>query len=165
MGFWACAQLVPHRTATALRFLRINGHEVFCPQMRSPRRLHPEPLFPNYTFLGIELRWHTAARSPGVMKLIMDGDHPAKVPEGVIQQLRARERNGVIELPSPPGLRRGDAIKITKGPFADQLATFGSLKPHQRCEVLLRWLGSERRLLLPRRHIVALPSRQSLGSE
>jgi transcription antitermination factor NusG len=56
------------------------------------------PLFPGYAFIAIELQWHAARWYIGVRRLIMDGVQPAKVPDAVIEEIRARERKGAVEL-------------------------------------------------------------------
>ncbi len=75
----------------------------------------------------------------------------------MIQGLRARESaDGLIELPRPPGLRRGDQIRIVSGPFENQLAIFEGMRPRERVEVLLALLGAERRIEVSRRDITVL---------
>src|SRR5215471_2680936 len=80
MGYWACAQLEPNRTALALHCLGINGFEVYCPRLREQRRSRSgrkmvvtPPLFPGYTFVLVVSGWWDARWSPGVVRLIMDG--------------------------------------------------------------------------------------------
>ena len=53
-----------------------------------------------------------ARRSPGVIRLVMDGAVPARVPEAVIAEIRSRERNGLIELLKPRGLAPGMRVKV-----------------------------------------------------
>ena len=81
--------------------------------------------------------------------MIMDGSCPARVPDGVIKEIRARERDGLIELPKPPGLRRGDRVRITSGPFSDHLALYQGQASHDRVAVLLQLLGGRQRTELP----------------
>jgi transcriptional antiterminator RfaH len=114
------------------------------------------PLFPGYAFVLIQLQWHAARWAPGVAMLIMDGDHPARVPDGVITEIRGRERNGLIDLPRP-GLRRGDRVRILHGPFAGRLALYAGMKPRERVEVLLSLLGGQQRVELPAADIAAEP--------
>jgi transcription antitermination factor NusG len=83
---------------------------------------------------------------------VLDGVQPAKVPDKVIADLKRRERNGLVELPLPPGLRRGDQVRITRGVFAGQLALFDGMRPHERVAVLLQLLG---RVELPKGDIEA----------
>jgi transcriptional antiterminator RfaH len=76
------------------------------------------PLFPGYLFLMIKLQWHAAKVAPGVTRLVMDGLTPARVPDRVIEELRRKERNGVIELPKPPPrLCPGGRVKVVGGPL------------------------------------------------
>jgi hypothetical protein len=66
--------------------------------------------------------------------------------------LRGRERGGLIELPRPPGLKRGDRVRITRGLFTGQVALFDGMRGHERVAVLLALLG---RVELPKGDIVA----------
>jgi transcription antitermination factor NusG len=75
--------------------------------------------------------------------------HAARVPDTVIDGLRASERDGLIELPKPPRFQRGDKVRVTSGAFIDRLAVFDGQTAHQRVAVLLRLLGGERRIELP----------------
>ena len=83
MSFWACAQLEANRERLALHCLGLAGYEVYLPRIRA-RRLKTAALFPGYAFVLIELRWHSARWSPGVLRLVLDGMQPAKVPDKVI---------------------------------------------------------------------------------
>ena len=80
--------------------------------------------------------------------LVMDGTAPAKVPDAVIAEIRSREREGAIEL--PPKVRPGDRVRVLRGPFRDHLAIYAGMTGRDRVAVLLRLLGGERRILLPR---------------
>jgi transcriptional antiterminator RfaH len=148
MSYWACAQLEAKRERLALHCLSLRGFEVYLPRLRvkriTPARktgLQAPALFPGYAFVLIELQWHAARWSPGILRLVLDGDRPAKVPDNVIAELKGRERNGLVELPSSPGFRRGDKVRITRGLLAGQLALFDGMRPHERVAVLLQLLG------------------------
>ena len=65
--------------------------------------------------------------APGTLGLIMDGLQPARVPDAVIAELRARECNGLIELPKPRGLRRGDQVRIIRGPFRGRAGLYAGM--------------------------------------
>jgi transcriptional antiterminator RfaH len=140
VSFWACAQLEANRERLALHCLDLAGYQVYLPRIRLPK-LRTAALFPGYAFVLIELQWHAARWSPGVLRLVLDGAQPAKVPNKVITELKGRERNGLVELPSPLGFRRGDTVRITCGVFAGQLAVFDGMRPHERVAVLLQLLG------------------------
>jgi transcription antitermination factor NusG len=157
MSYWACALLEAHREKTALRFLTLAGYETYCPWLRVKRSV--VPLFPGYCFVLIaDHGWWAARWSIAVRSIV--GTHigePARVPDSVISGLRARERNGLIQLPQKPGLRRGDQVRITRGPMADRLAVFDGMKGSERVMVLLALLGSVQRVELPKSAIEAAP--------
>jgi transcriptional antiterminator RfaH len=152
MAYWACAQLVPYREQLALHTLALAGYETYRPLLRARRvsygrRLEvTHPLFPGYAFIAITNGWWSARWSPGVAKLVLDGAAPAKVPDAVITEIRSRERGGLVELPSK--LKRGDPIRILKGPFADRVGLYDGMPARERITVLLQLLGSERRVSL-----------------
>ena len=160
--FWACVRTESKRETVAKRFLELAGFEVYVPRVREQRVRRRRkidvilPLFPTYAFIVIEQQWHRARWSIGVAALIMDGEHPARVPDQVIAGIRAREVRGAVELPKSSGLKPGDHVKILGGPFRGQLAFYAGMKPHQRVEVLLALLGSHQRVKLPRADVEAL---------
>jgi len=159
VAYWTCAQLLANRTALALHCLTLAGYEVYHPRLRVHRRNHGRrieaapPLFPGYCFVAIELQWHTARWTPGVIRLVLDGTGPARVPDSVIAELRGRERGGLIELPKPPPLRRGARVRILRGPFTGHLAIFADMRPRERVEILLQLLGGEQRVTLAKKDI------------
>ena len=64
----------------------------------------------------------------------------------IIDDLRKRERNRLIELPRLK-LRPGDRVRLLRGPFAGHLAIFAGMKPRER--VVLTFLGAQQRVTLP----------------
>jgi len=135
--------------------LGLAGYEVYLPRLREHRRIRGRsveirpPLFPGYIFILIVLQWSAARYSPGIATLVMNGGGPARVPDCVIDEIRSRERNGLIELPKPPGLARGDRVRIVRGPFTDHLALYQGQTSQDRVAVLLTLLGGRHRTELP----------------
>ena len=169
MSYWCCARLEPRREAVAQHFLKLAGYQIYVPQIREQRirrRRQIEviaPLFPCYAFIVIEGQWRSARWSVGVAALIMRGVAPAPVPDHIIEEIRQREVRGAVELPPPPRLQPGDRVKVLTGPFAGQLALYAGMRPHERVEVLLSFLGSQQRVTL-RRDAVAAPTDADLTS-
>ena len=159
MAYWTAARYVPQQERLALHFLGLAGFDVYLPRLREQRIVRgcrvevTPPLFPGYCFVAIELQWHAAHRAPGTLGLVLNGGGPAHVPDSVIDELRSRERNGLIELAKPRGPRVGSRVKVTVGPFAGQLGFYAGMKPHQRVEVLLTLLGGQQRVSLSREAI------------
>jgi transcriptional antiterminator RfaH len=145
--YWAAAQLQPQRDTLALHFLRQAGFETYAPRLRERRTVKGRKvvrtplLFPAYAFVFIQMQWHQARWAPGVIRLVMDGAAPARVPDAVIDEIRAREVRGFVELPKPPPAQFGDTMRILRGPFEGRLAIYAGMKPRARVEVLLGLLG------------------------
>jgi transcriptional antiterminator RfaH len=167
--YWCCTRLEAHRENVAAHFLKLAGFETYFPRIREQRiRRHRRveviaPLFPAYGFVLITLQWHAARWAPGTCGLIMNGVAPARVPDHIIDEIRMRERNGAVELPKPLGLKPGDQVRILSGAFEGHLALYAGMKPHERVEVLLSFLGSQQRVTL-RRDAVAAPTDADLTS-
>jgi transcriptional antiterminator RfaH len=111
MAFWAVAQLQPQRQALALHLLEQKQFPVYAPRLRERRTVRGRredieaPLFPGYAFVAIELQWHAARWCPGVIRLVMDGLQPARVPDAVIEEIHGRERNGAVPSQASAPLR------------------------------------------------------------
>jgi transcriptional antiterminator RfaH len=142
-----------------LHCLALAGYQTYYPRLRDRRIRHGRrvelrpALFPGYAFIAVELQWHAARWTAGVINLIMDGVGPARVPDNVIAEIRGREVAGLIELAPPPGLRRGARIRILHGPFRDLLGIYAGTRPRQRVEILLQLLGGEQRVTLTKKDI------------
>jgi hypothetical protein len=152
MPFWCCRTEV-NREHIAERFLRMAGYEVYYPRIRERGRARP--LFPAYCFITAALQWYRARWSIGVVALLAGASgEPAIVADAIIMDLRNHEdKDGLLRLPQPPGLQRGDRVLIKCGPFVDRLALYDGQAPHERVAVLLTWLGSRRRIEMPKGHI------------
>jgi transcriptional antiterminator RfaH len=168
MPFWCCAQLENHRVGLALHCLQLEGYEIYAPRVLTHRLSHGRKiegrplLFPSYAFVLIITGWWQARWAPGVIRLITAGDAtPVRVPSTVIAALRASERDGLVELPKTNRFRRGDKVRITRGPFREHLALYDGQTSHERVAVLLQLLGSQRLVELPEDAVEAVkPSLQ-----
>ena len=162
MAYWCAARLLARREHLALRFLAQSGYETYFPQLREHRvsfgrKIEVRPgLFPGYAFVLIQLQWHTARWAPGTLGLIMDGIQPAKVPDPVIEEIRSRERNGLVELPRREVFKAGDKVRITQGLLLGHIGLYAGMRAHERVLVLLALLGGQQRVELPKDSIEAV---------
>jgi len=162
--YWACAQTAPQREAAAQHFLGLAGYRSYLPRLRLVRPRQGRkvetrpPLFPGYLFVWIVEGWWAARWCPHVVRLIAAGDGPAHVSAAVVDEIKSREVNGLIELSKPSGLRRGERVRILRGPFTGHLAIFADMKPRQRVEILLQLLGAVQRVELARDDIEVIDS-------
>jgi transcription antitermination factor NusG len=98
MAYWAAVQLQASRERLALHCLsKVNGFEIYSPRIKAPRarrEVGTRPLFPGYCFVLIVSQWWAARWSPGVIRIVLDGAVPARVPDQAITELRRREHRG-----------------------------------------------------------------------
>jgi transcriptional antiterminator RfaH len=117
----------------------------------NPRSRKLVPYFPGYLFVLVDLE--SAGKSvfqwmPHTIGLVGFGGEPAYVPENLIHELRKR----VEEISRAggevfDGLKSGDTVRISSGPFAGFEAIFDArLSGDERVRVLLEFLNNKRRL-------------------
>jgi transcriptional antiterminator RfaH len=133
----ACAGKFRERLAA--HCLGLKGFEIYCPRVREQIRIRGRkivrtpPLFPGYAFVLVVSAWWDARWSAGVRRIVMDGEHPAHVPDAVIAEIRSRERNGLVELVKPRGLRPGTRVRVISGPLSEKIGMLAVLRPHLFC--------------------------------
>ncbi len=147
---WYVATTLPHMEAGAAGRLQDQGFEVFLPlhrkTIRHARRLSDvvRPVFPGYLFIRMDTgrcRWRAVNGTQGIGHLIASGASPLPVRSGVVEALKeATDSEGLLHLAN--GLEPGDTVRLKDGPFANTIGTLLSLRPNDRCQVLISWLGS-----------------------
>ena len=94
----------------------------------------------------------------GVIRLLMDGDRPARVADTIIDDIRAREVGGIVRLPKPPPFRSGDRVRVLRGPFEGHFGLYDGMAPHERVYVLLSLLGTQVRTEMSGADVVRRPA-------
>ena len=155
-NFWYVLRSKPNKElflAKQLEFLEI---EFYYPQLTvrpvNPRSMKIKPYFPGYLFIRIDQsdpKLFKFDRIPGTVGLLHIGDELARVPEGVINGIRARvEKINETRGEHFINFKKGDPIKIDSGPFAGYEAIFDTrLSGTERVKVLLSLL-QDRKLLI-----------------
>ena len=166
MAFWTAARIMPRKERLALHFLGLSGFQTYVPRtkdrvVRRGRKVSEiTALFPSYIFILIEVGWYAARFTPGLSAIVMYGDRPACVPDAVIADLHARERNGLIRLPPPPKPTEpfvaGDLLRVRSGPLTGLHGLYAGMAPRERIFVLLRLLGGERTVELAQGDVLKL---------
>jgi transcriptional antiterminator RfaH len=146
---WFVVHTQPRAEGRAIFHLERQGYRVFCPRYAKTARharkakIVLAPLFPNYLFLQLHLgrdQWHSVNGTRGVARLIMQGETPQPVPQGIIEALQARMSvDGAINW--DPTIKIGQSVRIADGPFADFMGTLAHLDAAGRVRVLLDLLG------------------------
>jgi transcriptional antiterminator NusG len=148
--YWV-AQIDIRREALAVHCLQLAEYQVYAPRVRDGGngRHRVAPLFPSYLFVAASPHgWWRARWAPGVVRLVLGGDAPAHVSDAVVAELKSRERNGLIELPTSPWLKpagprfkSGDTVRINTGPLSGFTGLVAGMRGRDRVAVLLTMLG------------------------
>lgn len=152
---WYALRSKPRKEDALYRQVRAQGFEVYFPRLRvnpvNPRSRKVKPYFPGYMFVQADIvgvGLSTFQWMPHSAGLVCFGEEPAEVPEHLIQSLRKR----IAEINAAggevfAGLKPGDTVVISDGPFAGYEAIFDArLAGSERVRVLLKLLNDRRRL-------------------
>jgi transcriptional antiterminator RfaH len=157
---WFAVLTKPRAEAEAVVCLGRQGFECLHARTRRTVRaaagmiVRTEALFPRYVFIRSDPTLQSLApvrSTRGCVGLVRFGGEPARVPEAVIDQIRARIDNedGFVRL-APPPLVKGARVRINEGPFTGIDAIFEAEAGEDRVLLLLMLLGTERSVVVPR---------------
>ena len=119
--------------------------EVFLPMLRArmPRwgrlSMSVAPLFPCYLFarLDLQLSYFEVKYLAGVSGLVSAGSDPIVVPEAIINEIRSRGVNDVVEIREEP-FDKGQQVRVVEGAFRGFEAIFDRyLSGAERVAILL----------------------------
>ena len=141
----------------AASHLAEQGFRVFLPRYQKVRR-HARrrdhvmrPLFPRYLFVSLDLavdRWRSVRSTVGVADIVRHGDTPTPVPDGVVEQLQARQgEDGCVRLP-PRRFAAGQSVRLLDGAFSDMVGLYEGMADTARVLILLELLGRKVRVML-----------------
>ena len=148
---WYALRSKPRKEDIVWRQLHDRGIEVFYPRLRvhtvNPRARQLRPYFPGYLFVQTDLeatglsifQW-----MPHAVGLVNFGGEPATVPDNLIYAIRQR----VEEIAAAggqvfDGLKQGDKVRISYGPFEGYEAIFDvRIAGSERVRVLLQLLNA-----------------------
>lgn len=153
MKRWYVAHTQPHKEHLAIAHLQRQQFRTFLPCFLK-RRSHAgridhvlAPLFPRYAFVGLDLeadRWRAVNGTVGVRHLVCQGDRPAAVPAGIVEDLMAQADAASVVAPATLLLfDRGDRLRIVDGAFTGQVGRYERMTADQRVVLLLNMLGRE----------------------
>ncbi len=158
MQQWYVAHTHPHGEGRALVNLVRQGFEAYLPRFRKWRR-HARrservavPLFPRYLFVAFDqatAHWRAIHSTFGVQHLVCNGDLPAPVPTGIVEDIRAREDDGFVNLGRLSEFRPGDRVRIAAGTLCDRVGLFERMDDRERVVLLLDMLGRNVRVAVP----------------
>jgi transcription elongation factor/antiterminator RfaH len=148
---WYAVYTLPFAEVRAEAQLRNQAFLTFLPRrprtIRHARKLTTiiAPFFPRYLFVALDLnrdRWRSVNGTFGVSSLIMAGELPCPAPHGVVESMLAvADADSVLQLHS--NLKVGASVRLSAGPFAEQLGIIDRLDDSGRIRVLLNLFGRQ----------------------
>lgn len=154
---WYLVYTKARQEEVALTNIIRQGYGAYLPRARLARKrqgrrtLVVEPLFPRYLF--IQLNTHTDNWGPirstlGVVAMVQFGREPARVPNELVDFLRAREDVAGLHVWAEPVYGTGDPVRVSEGFFSGYTGILLAHNSRERVVVLLDILGGKVRTQL-----------------
>ncbi len=148
---WLVVRTQPNRENIAAFHVERQGYKFFLPKeeiqvLKLGRKIkRTVVLFPRYLFVRLSKdgRWMSLRGTKGVSQVVMTGECPSMMPNSVMRELQAfTGKDGIIKLYKPkPRFKKGQAVKVTAGPFQYFTGLYEGQSAHEREIVLLELLG------------------------
>lgn len=164
---WAVVQSKPSEERLAKENLQNQGFEVYLPLMlrtTPPSKRNPKggvevgPFLPRYMFVRLDpsvQAWTCIFSTRGVRQVLMAGQRPGLISDGVVQRIRAREEGGFIKMlraeDLPRNFKHGDSAKLAGAVLGidhDIDVLFESYVDSDRVKVLFTIFGRETRAVV-----------------
>jgi transcriptional antiterminator RfaH len=154
---WFILQFKPNSHHLAAKNLNQQGFETFLPlhditSRKTSRFISTrKPLFPGYMFVTFDrakTEWHKINNTYGVLRLVTFNSILKSIPNIFIESLMMRcDLSGKI-LPIEK-LKKGDQVKITKGPFKNFIANVEEYETDHRIWILMDFMGRKTKIITP----------------
>jgi len=151
---WFILQFKPNAHHQAVKNLNQQGFETFLPLHNATNRNASRfmnanrPLFPGYMFIKFdraESKWHKINNTYGVSRLVTFNSNLQSIPATFVNDLMKRYDLSGNLIPIKR-LKKGDQVKLLKGPFANFAATVEKYEDNQRIWVLMDLMGRKSKI-------------------
>ena len=113
-----------------------------------------EMLFPGYIFVNISLENYSALKyTTGIKNIIKFGDSISSLSSEEIEAMQMAEKTSKID-PVASQIQIGQDALISKGSLKGSMVKICSLASKERVGVLLTFLGSIRRVTIPKKDLI-----------
>ena len=113
-----------------------------------------EALFPGYIFVNTSLKNYIALKyTMGIINIIKFGDSIPSLSSKEIEAMQMAEEKSKID-PVASQIQIGQDVMIAKGSLAGSIVNVCSLPSKERVGVLLSFLGSPRRVTIPKKDLI-----------
>ena len=116
-------------------------------------------LFPGYLFVQLNEKtqnWLPINSTKGVSHFVKFGLNFAKVPNNVIEFIKANQHNTTDKLNNLNKFKPGDKVLISDGAFNNYMAILKCYKSDERVILLMNLLGHEQSLSIKKELVIAL---------
>ena len=154
---WFILQFKSNSHHLAAKNLNQQGFETFLPlHDTTSRKLSrfvntPTPLFPGYMFIRFdraESDWYKINNTYGVSRLITFNSILKSVPNILVDDL-IKQYDIPCKLQNVKSFKKGDQVTISKGPFANFIATVEKCEEDHRIWVLMDLMGRRAKIQTP----------------
>jgi transcription antitermination factor NusG len=119
-----------------------------------------QPFFPGYLFIKLDIareRWRCVNSTFGVIRIVMQNEHPTPAPPGVIEtMMTACDSEGILRWRAELSL--GQKVRVIDGPLMELVGELDQMTDTDRVRVLLDIMGGKTRVVLPRDYLAPVES-------
>ena len=156
---WFVCETNGGKERIAKKNLMGQGFETYLPLFVPVWSTRPtaKPFLPGYLFVATELddanaRWNAIWNTEGVKRILFSGDRPAPIANSVIEELKDREQDGIIQLPATAMSAKKWKALISKLETGTEVSIIGSAIKAVFEEMVDKRRASVSMLFLGKRH-------------
>lgn len=155
MKSWFVINTKPKKESQVEKLFTEGGFSVYNPKYFHEKRI--KPFFPGYAFVYFDFpgQYQLVRYTRGVKKVVGTQESPIPISEDVINEIKAREINGLIELQKygeEPEV--GDEIEVMEGPLKGLRGIFKrEISDRERVMILLNYVSYQGQLLIEKKKL------------
>jgi len=157
MRNWYLIKTKPRQENVAIKNLENQKYVTYCPTVTINNK--HVVLFPGYIFIHLDNKnenWSPIRSTKGVVNFVRFGLNFAKVPDTVIEFIKANQLISIEKLKNLNKFKPGDKVQIIDGVFKNCIAIFKSSKPDERVILLMNLLGQQQAINIKQELLIAL---------
>ena len=155
MKDWYVINTKPKKESQVEKLFTEGGFTVYNPKYKQDNKILP--FFMGYAFIKFEFpgQYQMVKYTRGVKKIIGNQEVPILVKDEVIQRIRSREKDGLVELEKFGKVPEvGDEIEVAEGPLKGLKGIFkGETKASDRVLILLNYVTYQGRMVVEKKKL------------
>lgn len=155
MKDWFVLNTKPKKEFQVEKLFIAGGFKIYTPKYMHEKRL--KPFFSGYGFIYFDYpaQYQMVKYTRGVKRIIGSQGGPIPISERIIQEIKKREINGLIELDKYGGEPEiGDEIEIMEGPLKGMRGIFKKeITEKERVLILLSYVSFQGQLIIEKKKL------------